>query len=75
MKKRQVTLEDGQMKDTGGEKMGKGNKHLCEWKKDEIKENINELKNIVRQPKYICLKCARVAKDSSYLHKPEELTD
>jgi hypothetical protein len=55
--------------------MGKGNKHLCEWKKDEIKENINELKNIVRQPKYICLKCARAAKDSSYLHKPEELTD
>jgi hypothetical protein len=56
--------------------MGKGHyQYLCDWKKDEIKNNLTELKKIVGKPKYICLKCARVAKDASYLHKPEELTD
>jgi hypothetical protein len=55
--------------------MGKDNKHLCEWNKDEIKDNLNKLNEIVRQPKYICLKCARVAEDATYLHKPVELTD
>jgi len=57
------------------EKMGKGNQHLCEWKKGEISDNLDKLKKIVKNPKYVCLKCARVANDASYLHKPEELKD
>lgn len=55
--------------------MGKDKQRLCEWKKDDIKDNLNELKEIVGKPKYICLKCARVAKEAIYLHKPVELTD
>lgn len=55
--------------------MGKDKQHLCEWKKDDIKDNLNALKDIVGKPKYICLKCARVAKEATYLHKPVELTD
>lgn len=55
--------------------MGKGNQHLCEWKKGEISDNLDKLKKIVKNPKYVCLKCARVANDASYLHKPEELKD
>jgi len=55
--------------------MGKGNQHLCEWKKGEISDNLDKLKKIVKNPKYVCLKCARVANDASYLHKPEELND
>ena len=55
--------------------MGKDKKYLCEWKKDEIKDNLNKLKKIVGKPRYICLKCARATVDADYLHKPEELTD
>ena len=55
--------------------MSKDNKYLCDWKKDEIKENLNRLKEIVAKPRYICLKCGRAAKDSAYLHKPVELTE
>lgn len=53
--------------------MGKENKRLCDWKKEDIKDNLNKLKGIVAEPQFICLKCARVAKDADYLHKPEEL--
>ena len=63
-----------QAEDGGSKEMGKDNKHLCDWRKDEIKDNLEKLKGIVGEPKYICLKCARVAKDSDYLHRPEELT-
>jgi hypothetical protein len=55
--------------------MGKDIKHLCDWKKDEIKDDLDKLKEIVGKPRYVCLKCARVAIDSAYLHKPEELAD
>ena len=34
------------LKDGGGEKMGKDNQHLCEWKKDEIKDNLNSRKSL-----------------------------
>jgi len=55
--------------------MGKDNRYLCDWKKDEIKDNLHKLKEIVGKPRYVCLKCARVAEDAAYLHKPVELTD
>jgi len=54
--------------------MGKDKQRLCEWKKDDIKDNLAQLKKIVGNPKYVCLKCARVAEDANYLHKPEELS-
>lgn len=55
--------------------MGKDNQYLCKWEKDEIKDNLSKIKEIVGKPKYVCLKCARVAKDAAYLHKPVELAD
>ncbi|MHB8093252.1 MAG: hypothetical protein ACYDH8_16895 [Syntrophales bacterium] len=33
--------------------MGKDNKHLCEWKKGEISDELDKLKKIVGKPKYI----------------------
>jgi hypothetical protein len=55
--------------------MGKDKQRLCEWKKDGIKDNLVKLKKIVGKPRYVCIKCARVADDADYLHKPEELAD
>jgi hypothetical protein len=53
--------------------MSKGNKTLCKWDKDDIKDNLKELKKIVAQPRYVCKKCGRAAKDDDLLCKPEEL--
>ncbi|GFO67106.1 hypothetical protein GMLC_06850 [Geomonas limicola] len=53
--------------------MAKDNKTLCKWDKDEIKDNLKELKKIVAEPRYVCRKCARVAKKEDNLCKPEEL--
>jgi hypothetical protein len=53
--------------------MGKGKKSICKWDKDEIKDDLDKLKDIVIPPKFICLKCGRVAKKGDYLCKPEEL--
>jgi hypothetical protein len=50
--------------------MGKGKKTICKWDKDEIKDDLDKLKDIVMPPKFICRKCGRVAKDSDYLCKP-----
>ncbi|HJV35231.1 hypothetical protein [Geomonas sp.] len=53
--------------------MGKENKPLCKWDKDDIKDRIKELKKIVSEPRFVCRKCARVAKKEENLCKPEEL--
>lgn len=53
--------------------MGKNKKTICEWDKDEIKDDLDKLKAIVTPPKFICRKCGRVAKESDYLCKPEKL--
>lgn len=53
--------------------MGKDKKTICEWNKDEIKNDLDKLKAIVTPPKFICRKCGRVAKESDYLCKPEKL--
>jgi hypothetical protein len=55
--------------------MGKGNQYLCDWKKGDIADNLDKLKKIVSNPQYVCMKCARVAKDPDLLHKPEKLDD
>ena len=53
--------------------MGSKKRTLCEYKKDEIKDELDELKKIVVPAKYICKKCARVASDEEYLCKPEKI--
>lgn len=47
---------------------------LCKWDKDEIKNSLKELKKIVREPRFVCRKCARAASEEGYLCKPEPLT-
>lgn len=49
-------------------------KYLCKLvKKDLLKGNLKEYAELVKNPKYICLKCGRVAEDKKYLCKAVEL--
>jgi hypothetical protein len=53
--------------------MAKRDKPLCKWDKDEIKDNLKELKKAVAEPEYVCKKCGRAAKSKDHLCKPDEL--
>jgi hypothetical protein len=53
--------------------MSKEPKHLCKWDKDEIKDDLDKLRKLVDEPRFICRKCGRAAKDSDYLCKPVKL--
>jgi len=53
--------------------MSDGTKTLCKYKKEKIEEHMETLKQIVGNPKFICRKCARAAKDEKYLCKPVTL--
>lgn len=53
----------------------KGLKTLCKAKKSHHSELREEILQAVRQPKYICRKCLRVAAKKKYLCSPERLDD
>jgi len=53
--------------------MAKKTKLLCKWKKDDINKKFDEFSDIVRNPKFICKKCGRVADKKKWLHKPVAL--
>jgi hypothetical protein len=50
-------------------------KHLCAYKKSAIKEDLDKFKELVRDPRFICRKCARAARDKDRLCQPEKLRD
>jgi len=52
--------------------MSADTKTLCKYKKEKI-ENLETLKQIVKNPRFICRKCARSAKDEKHLCKPVTL--
>lgn len=53
--------------------MAKKEKRLCKWKQDDVGENIDKIISIVRDPKFVCKKCGRVADKKKWLHKPVPL--
>jgi 3-methyladenine DNA glycosylase/8-oxoguanine DNA glycosylase len=53
--------------------MAKKEKMLCKWKEDDIKKNFDKFSDIVRNPKFVCKKCGRVADKKKWLHKPATL--
>ncbi|WP_026842525.1 hypothetical protein [Citrifermentans bremense] len=55
--------------------MSKEEKPLCKWNKEEIKENLKELKKLVSAPRFVCRKCARAARKAGVLCKPEPLDE
>lgn len=59
--------------------MGKGKKlerfqdaSLCDLKK-HLKDDLEEYKELVRQPAHVCRKCGRAARSADNLCKPEPL--
>lgn len=44
-------------------------KKLCALKKTDLEQRPKKLLKIVEKPKYICEKCARVAKEKTHLCK------
>jgi hypothetical protein len=49
--------------------VAKKTKELCKWKQDDIKKNLDEFRDMVRSPKFLCEKCGRVADKKKWLHK------
>jgi hypothetical protein len=49
--------------------MAKKAKRLCKWKEDDIAGKFNEFIDIVKNPKFVCKKCGRVADKKKWLHK------
>jgi hypothetical protein len=50
--------------------MEKKGKKLCKWKEDHLTEKLDDFMDIIRQPKFLCKKCGRVADSKKWLHKP-----
>lgn len=48
-------------------------KELCKLKKNELALNFKKIVKIIKKPKFICEKCARVANDKKYLCEPINL--
>jgi hypothetical protein len=55
---------------TKEKKMAKKEKELCKWKTDDLNEKFDKFIDIVRNPKFVCKKCGRVADKKKWLHKP-----
>jgi hypothetical protein len=53
--------------------MAKKTKELCKWKKEDISAKLDKFSDIVRNPKFLCTKCGRVADKKKWLHKPVAL--
>jgi hypothetical protein len=53
--------------------MSKKAKQLCKWDKDEIKDKLDDLKELVAPARYICKKCGRAARKDDHLCKPEKI--
>ena len=49
--------------------MAKKEKELCKWKKEDITKKFDKYTAIVKNPKFVCTKCGRVADKKKWLHK------
>ena len=48
-------------------------KTLCDWSKRDLQEHPDRLARIVKDPRFYCRRCARVAHSPKVLCKPREL--
>jgi hypothetical protein len=60
-------------KNTKEKNMAKNTKELCKWKQDDISKKLDKFSDIVRDPKFVCIKCGRVANKKKWLHKTAAL--
>jgi hypothetical protein len=47
-------------------------KSFCKWEKNDIKVNLQAIYALTADPKYVCEKCARVAKLKANVCKPHK---
>lgn len=52
--------------------MGEKDQHLCKLK-DELKEDFNRYVRLIKDPRFVCLKCGRAANEEKRLCKPVSL--
>jgi hypothetical protein len=48
-------------------------KELCNWKQSTIEKELDRVRKIVADPKYVCRKCGRAVRDKKYVCKPVKL--
>jgi hypothetical protein len=48
-------------------------KTLCDWSRGRIEKRADKLLELVREPRFFCRKCARVANISKVLCEPRRL--
>jgi hypothetical protein len=49
-------------------------KSFCKWGKENIKKNMADVIDLTAQPKYVCQKCARVARRKANVCDPFQVT-
>jgi len=47
-------------------------KTLCDWSKKDIEKHFEELCRLTADPRFVCRKCARSARDADQLCKPRD---
>ena len=53
--------------------MGKKTEEICKWKREDYTKRLDELRQLVADPQYVCTKCGRVANKKKLLCKPVKL--
>jgi hypothetical protein len=55
--------------------MAKKSKTLCKWDRDEIEKDLEELRKIVFDPRFVCRRCGRAVAKKKSVCKPISLVD
>ena len=53
--------------------MGDKAKPICKWKKTQYVKDLAKLKSVVKNPRYVCRDCGRVANEKKWLCEPVKL--
>ena len=53
--------------------MAEKSKHLCKWRPEQIAAQLPKFSRMVRQPRFVCLRCGRAAAKKKWLCKPSPL--
>lgn len=55
--------------------MAKKGKTLCAWKREQIENSLEELRQIVSSPQFMCRRCGRAVSDKKWVCKPTSLKE